>query len=833
MRQAPTLPSVLAPLLLPLLLAGCDLGSSSRSGAASTSAGLSGPPRVVLQLGADLPAAVTSRVPALVRQVEARPVDVLAANDPVPPLPAGSLVLSIGDALTARAIVPDADLAGLPAEGFVLRSDAPGGVLRVAARGAPRADRLGSVEAGNAFGAYAALEALGVAFLHPLAPTLPPALDAAPGLDERTSPRWHERGIHLHTMHPTELNHMLQGWGPGGPADAAGWRGLLPEWELFCEWLLANRQNSVEWVLLTAASWEAFADGPERHARLAELVDMGHAWGLRVGADAPLALQQQHSWRLLRRTGDRAQEVAEIEGRVDWLAAAGFDFITTELGFSEFTHPDDTAMLAWLDAFTARAAHHGLDALTKAHISQDQVCKSFVDPLTGGPLNFNFISRLADPRLGVMPHTVQHYALDDPAPTYGNRDFDFMRRFLQEEAGARKVVWFPETAYWVSFDVDVPLFLPVYADRRLHDLRLIASDEDAGRTGRGAHAGAPIDGQMIFSSGWEWGYWLNDVVAARAAWDPHVAAPTHEEALRRALEPVARPFGAAAADLVDLLVRTVDAQRALLIEGRVGGVAPADIEKRNGQAYLQGWESWDEVFSTLARVPNPWLGNAMTQPEKLGMLEMVSPVRLPGPDYPTEVAPLMAEMAATFSALADDYEALAPLAPTHAAPLMDELADAARITALRAVQVHGLYDYVHGRGQPRVWGLARLAEARAALDAAAVIVTRREAAYRVPADRIAAWAPNPTCYRFGYLWTARSLFFWWRDEGKAVDRPWSPAYLNIIDPLDTALGEGFWLPLAAAARQVGQHLGAGAVTDLLAPPASEPVFPQAGLRNRP
>ena len=31
-----------------------------------------------------------------------------------------------------------------------------------------------------------------------------------------------------------------------------------------------------------------------------------------------------------------------------------------------------------------------------------------------------------------------------------------------------------------------------------------------------------MDGQSVFSSGYEWGYWLNDVVAARAAWDVHL-----------------------------------------------------------------------------------------------------------------------------------------------------------------------------------------------------------------------------------------------------------------------------------------------------------------------
>ncbi len=824
--------------LLVVVGLGCGLGGGSSSGSASAIAGVgsaAGAGRVVVQLGADLPAAVASRVPALVRAIEARPVDVLAASDPLPALPSGSLVLSVGDAVAARALIPDADLAGLADEGFVLRSAEAQGVLRVAARGAPRTDRLGPVQAGNAFGAYAALEALGVAFLHPLAPTLPPILDAPAGLDERTAPRWHERGLHLHTMHPTELTNLLQGWGPGGPSDLAGWRAMLPEWESYCEWLLANRQNSTEWVLLSADSWATFADSAERQARFAELVDRGHAWGLRIGADAPLALQQQHSWRLLRRTGNRAQEVAEIQQRVDWLAAAGFDFITTELGFSEFTHPDDTAMLAWLDAFAARVAHHGLESFAKAHVSQGQLAKSFVDPLTGGPLNFNFLTRLADPRLGVMPHTVQHYALDDPAPTYGATDFAFMRQFMQEECGARKVVWYPETAYWVSFDIDVPLFLPVYADRRVHDARLIAQDEDAGRTGRGQHVGAPIDGQMIFSSGWEWGYWLNDVVTARLAWDPQVAAPSHDEAVRRALAPIARAFGPQGQDVVDLLVRTMTEQRELLIEGRVGGVRPADIVRRSGQAYLQGWESWDEVASNLAELPLlPGIGPATTQPDKLGMLEMTSPIRLgPRPDYPTEIAPLLAEMAARLDATSTAYQALLPRVAAHLRPLMEELRDGALITALRARQVHGLYDYSHGLGQGQAWRRARLDEARAALDAAAGVVAAREAAYRVPADRIAAWGDNPTCYDFGYLWTARSLFFWWRDEGKAVDRPRSPAYLNIIDPIDTAFGEGFWLPLTHAARALGQAGGLGAVTDLLAPPAAEPTFPQNGLRSRP
>ena len=117
-------------------------------------------------------------------------------------------------------------------------------------------------------------------------------------------------------------------------------------------------------------------------------------------------------------------------------------------------------------------------------------------------------------------------------------------------------MFYPETSYWVSVDIDVPLFLPLYGQRRQHDLRRIANKEiqsqkqreenqkskccsnletddvesclntnsDAdGNSCSNDYDDLPpfrIQGQMIFDSGWEWGYWLNDLIAARASWDP-------------------------------------------------------------------------------------------------------------------------------------------------------------------------------------------------------------------------------------------------------------------------------------------------------------------------
>jgi hypothetical protein len=67
----------------------------------------------------------------------------------------------------------------------------------------------------------------------------------------------------------------------------------------------------------------------------------------------------------------------------------------------------------------------------------------------------------------------------------------------------------------VNVDIDVPLFLPLYGQRRQHDLRRLALRE--------LREGFRMDGQMNFDSGWEWGYWLSDMVTARASWDPYLA----------------------------------------------------------------------------------------------------------------------------------------------------------------------------------------------------------------------------------------------------------------------------------------------------------------------
>jgi hypothetical protein len=171
-----------------------------------------------------------------------------------------------------------------------------------------------------------------------------------------------------------------------------------------------------------------------------------------------------------------------------------------------------------------------------------------------------------------------------------------MQTFTEGVMGSgRSTVYHGESAYWVNVDIDVPLFLPVYARGRLADMRKIASAEIASKR--------QMQGSIVFDSGWEWSYWLHDVLIARFAADPvagvditadYSDADMHK-ALRNAIfDVVVAAFdpsgGSLAEEITTLLADCIDEEYELLILGvakhQAGNKEFGPSWKRNGTENL-------------------------------------------------------------------------------------------------------------------------------------------------------------------------------------------------------------------------------------------------------
>jgi hypothetical protein len=794
---------------------------------------------VYLVEGANVAPRVGSRITELLQKVPGLHLIEVATKD-ASKLKAlsGSLVLSIGDTSITKDLISTADLTAQGSEGFIVRSKSALGVTTIATDGNSAANERTSAKTnrGVSFGAYEVLQQIGFHFNHPFTPSAPRSL-IRPLSDLKVveKPRWPSRGLHVHTMHPIELSHVLNGWGPNGPQDAAGFASELREWDLFLEWLLAHRQNQVQWVLLADKTHVTFNDSAERSNRLQRLVGMAHAWGILAGVDVGIIFEQQNMWRLLRNITTDADDSVEIRTRVKWLMHAGWDFMTVEMGSSEFTSPTDNKMLFWMNVVTDEVERvFDRYAAVKIHVTQGQNADHFTDPDTHELLNFNFLPMYADKNLTVLPHTVELYSLDDPAPTYGNSDWKEIHRFMSSQAGARRVIWYPEASYWVSYDIDTPLFLPAYAERRLHDLRLIGREEDAGLLGRGPKKGSHIQGQLLFVSGFEWGYWFNQLVAMHAAWNPRLSE-NDKVAFENTVREVLRPDAASAATtatLTALLSDTVKAENELLIQGKVNGKAPRQIDRMTGMAYLAGQETWDELNTTLADVLG--IKKATTQPSRLGFRSLRLSIYGQGVDYVDDVHPLLNAMETTFSGLSArmiDLFAKTPRSDTNK-DVLAEFADGALMNTLRATQVHALYDTTAAANmiQPPMWRAQRLATARHAVDLAVGVVARREKHYRSNTDAIWEWKANPTVYGYGYLWTVHSLQWWYRDEGSVTQEPWNVCYMNIVDPAKTVSAEGRDNAYFSWAQSLADLSGLGSITECLSPSRLEP-YPRERVRT--
>jgi hypothetical protein len=562
---------------------------------------------------------------------------------------------------------------------------------------------------GAQYGLADLLEAYGFGFFHPERTRVPAKLAApdAKGFGVERRPDLTVRGLHLHTLHPTEAYFAF--WEPSAENLASARRVL--------DWVVKNRGNFLTWPGLDNVQKDAAAAGAwSAHTRA--ILEEAHARGLRVGFGVQLFGQSnlQKAFDLLDGATDPASPRDAMRERLRLPLSLGFDSL--QLSFGEFSGADPQRFIDRLNDLYAVAQElaPGIEVTATVHVGKDNTVT-----WNGQQQLYYFLVKYADPRYVPWIHTVMYYDLfEDAGGAYGHDDFSEHRDYLLSRlAQGQRAAYFPESAYWVAFDDSVPTYLPLYVRSRWLDLVKLSE------------AGAPLREQVLFSSGWEWGYWQTDAAVLRMGF----------QVPARYQDTLAQLFAGypAAAGIVDAISALAEAQADALITHRL---AP----------YYAGQDSVIEAG---------YAAGIVSQPKRPSFSDVAAMSA-------TDRAAFRERVVAPLATLASDSEAAAALLASSGAPADDrfvaELTDGFQIDALRARFAHALWQAAAtwadgGDGQPL---LAQADETFA--QARSVIARRAKALHDLQPNRLTRLGKNSTLYPNGYLFEAHTLCYWERER---------------------------------------------------------------------
>lgn len=564
--------------------------------------------------------------------------------------------------------------------------------------------------------AYALLEALGARFFHPME-DLVPALGEVrlpAELAVERSPAFETRGVQLHTLHPIEY---LE------PLTVPGEENLKIAQKLV-DWIVKTGHDQLQWWIL-----EERADGWEAHTRA--IIDYAHARGVEVGALVQLskAASFQRAFGLVEDEATQEQGEFQIRDRLDEVLGAGWDHIELTLG--EFLASDPNLLIAWLNTATDHLQTQDPPVAVSVvnHVGGDL----YVD-YEGEPIFFYFLPQFADSRLTNSVHTVFFFDLYREWGGYGHDDFFAHREYLFDHLGERTMRYIPESAYWASADVDVPLFLPTYLTGRWLDVKgIVEQPKQLGRP--------PVEGHIMFSSGHEWGYWMTDYLTAKMLWRPG-------EPLEDLVREMTASFGSCSEQLATGLLDLVALQDEFLFDKKLAG-------------YLSGEDLADDAGAA---------GGILTTPRRRAYEEVAVLTGDARSAFEADVVTQLERFADAGDRVTTALEAACERPALNlsagGANFCHELADGSAITALRARHAALLYRAVLAADDKDV-ARPLLAEAKLTRAKAASVIGRRERGYRFDATKLVEKFDNATIYDWGYLRQAHLLCYWDRQALQA------------------------------------------------------------------
>jgi len=556
----------------------------------------------------------------------------------------------------------------------------------------------GGVPLGVQYGLYHALEQVGFRFFSPYAQYSPQKIDPARVREKLTAkagkthqPEMKRRGLHLHTLHPIES--LFDFW---LAEDAGNARRVI-------DWLIKQRGNFIQWVALNdIEQTERF----DRWKTLTKnIIDYAHSRGVAVGLNTEVFASSSLQNAL----------ITDDEESLAFLKELPFDLIN--LSFGEFIGEDAQVFVDTLanTAGLIKAARPQCEVSGTVHVGNFENLRL---EYQGEKLLYYFLVKYV-PQVTPWVHTVMYYNLyEDAGGAYNHQQFDEHRAFLLERiAAALPAAYFPESAYWCAFDNSVPVYLPLYIRSRWLDMKE-TSVRTAGTDGLEEH--------VLFSSGWEWGYWQTDYLTLRMNYE---LAADWREAIGEMLEPLEKESPGLAA----LVIELADLQHEYLLQKRLA-------------AYFAGEDFYMEAGH---------YAGIISQPQRV-MVEEVAKLD------EKQRAQFREQVITPLANYADQLTGLLQKAPAGHNSWVAELVDGLEIDLLRARYVHQIYLAVLDGDQEalgRAWGILQKAQA---------VVRRRHATLFYPApEKLLQPAANPTIYHFGYLKQADTLCLWQREYIKA------------------------------------------------------------------
>jgi hypothetical protein len=615
---------------------------------------------------------------------------------------------------------------------------------------------------------YAWLEHLGVRYLHPEQTLYPDQLTL--GADAWTyhdKPVWPARSIHAHRTHPIDLSAPLD-----ATATGLDMPGIHRRW---VAWNVKMRQTEVD-------GWDYDKIGNYAFDR-----------GFQRGTGFSLDNTQQGAHPLIDPGSSKTvneQLAAAIDERM--LPVAGQPDVTTfgfTYGSNEFAKDDPKLALDEMTFITTyiNQKYPGVQVSTINH-------GTHMEPTPPYNVRYYDLSGLAPPELEVSVHMLMFYDLTRSAcGMYGNPDYTPLREFILAQKDKRRIEYYPESSWWLTFDLPVPLYLaPVSLDAREADFKLLApfiAPDAKAKTGLISH--------HVFSSGQEWGYWLIDYCTAKMTWNGN---PSADACIRGAFDQF--PGGNDVADVLQEVnaAQVVDMRDPEIVRFLVGTDDPTETAFQAGI-----------VFHPLP----PMLADVLGYSDAQAL------------DLTVKSLDKLDAMALKYAGWTTRVDAIVTKQDAQHAAWMREVRDGLAMFGLRAAHASAVYRTVlelraavkKGDAAAIQAAAAGVDKAKAITEQARKVVTAREADYRYPPALTIAGdepgtpgaVPNDTIYPYRYLSRVHRLFYWTRPDNQLAAL--FGAGLPVLDVPERILilGESFAPKLLIDATSLSLDWGDGKV----------------------